>query len=130
MKRRYIALIAIAVPVIVVAILKYVHPISYKWIMGYMVAVALIFKGSILSLWFATKLKMLSFLKGLTLIQGISLLIKRWFLDNVLATWVKEHIIDHLIEGVITSYSIHYTKLYDLHQVRDCILQGYFTKSS
>jgi len=100
MKRRYLALIAIAVPVILVAILKYVHPISYKWIMGYMVAVALIFKGSILSLWFATKLKMLSFLKGLTLIQGISLLIKRWFLDNVLATWVKEHIIDHLIEGL------------------------------
>lgn len=99
MRRRYIALIAIAVPVALMAILKQIHPVSYEWLMGYMVAVALVFKGSILSLWFASKLKLISFLKGLTLFQGFSLLIKRWFLDNVLATWIKEHIIDHVKEG-------------------------------
>lgn len=99
MKRRYIALIAIMVPVLIMWLLKYIHPISYNWIMGYMVAVALVFKGSILSLWFASKLKIISFLTGLTLFQGIILLLKRWFFDNVLTDWFKTHIIDHLIDA-------------------------------
>jgi hypothetical protein len=98
-RRRYKALIAIIVPVIIVTILKYTHQASYKWLMGYMVAVALIFKASILSLWFASKLKIIAFIKGLTLFQGIGLLIKRWFLDNVLTQWIKHNIIEHLVES-------------------------------
>ena len=100
MKRRYIALIAIIVPVIGMWILKQIHPISYQWIMGYMVAVALVFKGSILSLWFASKLKLISFLKGFTLLQGLILLLKRWFFDSVLTTWIKENIIDHIVDAL------------------------------
>jgi len=56
MKRRYKALIAIVVPVILVSILKYTHAASYQWIMGYMVAVALVFKTSIASMWLAAEL--------------------------------------------------------------------------
>ncbi len=101
MKRRYKAIIAILLPVFIVTMLKYIHPISYEWLMGYMFAVALVFKGSILSLWFASKLKIIAFLKGLTLIKALILIIKRWFMDSILMVWVKENIIDHLTEGLI-----------------------------
>ncbi len=99
MRRRYKALLAIVIPVSIVYGLKYTHAASYEWLMGYMFAIALIFKASILSLWFASKLKIIAFLKGLTFVQATLLLIKRWFLDNVLTTWIKENIIDHLVEG-------------------------------
>lgn len=100
MRRRYKALIAIFVPVVIVWLLKYIHLISYEWLMGYMFAVVLIFKGSILSLWFASKLKIIAFLKGLTFVKALILIVKRWFMDSVLMVWVKEHIIDHLTEGL------------------------------
>ena len=99
MRRRYKALLAIAIPTAVVYTLKYTHQASYHWLMGYMFAIALIFKASILSLWFASKLKIIAFLKGLTLFQGLLLLVKRWFLDNVLTQWFKTNIVDHLVEG-------------------------------
>ena len=99
MRRRYKALLAIVVPTAVVYTLKYTHQASYEWLMGYMFAIALIFKASILSLWFASKLKIIAFLKGLTLFQGLLLLLKRWFLDNVLTQWIKTNIVDHLIDG-------------------------------
>jgi hypothetical protein len=68
--------------------------------MGYMVAMALLFKGSILSLWFAAKLKIIAFIKGFTLFQGILLLLKRWLMDSVVLVWLKEHILDHMIEAL------------------------------
>jgi ABC-type multidrug transport system fused ATPase/permease subunit len=100
MKRRYKALIAIIVPVLVMWILKYIHPISYNWIMGYMVAVALVFKANILSLWFASKLHILSFIKGLTLFQTFVIILKRWLLESVVTEWIKVHIVNHLTEGL------------------------------
>jgi len=107
MRRRYKAIIAIIVPVATLYILKYIHPISYEWLMGYMFAVALVFKGSILSLWFASKLKIIAFVKGLTFIKALILIIKRWFMDSVLMVWVKENIIDHLTEGLIEVKSFY-----------------------
>jgi len=98
-RRRYKALLAIVIPTAIVYTLKYTHYASYQWLMGYMFAIALIFKASILSLWLASKLKIIAFLKGLTLFQGFLLLLKRWFLDNVLTQWFKENIIEHLVEG-------------------------------
>ena len=92
MKRRYKALIAIIVPVLFMALLSKIHPVSYDFIMGYMVAVVLIFKSSILSLWFISKLKFLHFLKGLTLFQGLLLGVKRWFIDNMVSKWLEKHI--------------------------------------
>jgi len=95
MKRRYKALISIIVPVIIMAILSQIHPISYDYIIGYMLAVVLVFKSSILSLWLLSKLKILHFLKGLTLFQGILLGLKRWLIDNVLSQWLNKHIFSH-----------------------------------
>ena len=95
MKRRYKALIAIIVPVIIMVILSYIHPISYNYIMGYMLAVVLIFKSSILSLWLVSKLKILHFLKGLTLFQALLLGMKRWLIDNIVSQWLDKHIISH-----------------------------------
>ena len=95
MKRRYKALLAIIVPTLFMALLSYVHPVSYNYIMGYMIAVVLVFKSSLLSLWFLSKLKFLHFLKTLTLFQGLLLGIKRWFIDNMLSKWLERHILRH-----------------------------------
>jgi len=100
MKRRYKALIAIVVPVILVTLLKYTHDTSYQWIMGYMVAVALVFKTSIASMWLAAELHTLSFIAGLTAFQATILLVKRWLLDSVLAVWIQTHIIENVIEAL------------------------------
>ena len=99
MRRRYKALLAIAIPTAIIYGLKVTHAASYEWLMGYMFAIALVFKASILSLWFASKLKLIAFVKGLTVFQGLVLLLKRWFLDNVLTQWLKTNIIDHLVDG-------------------------------
>ncbi len=95
MQRRYKALIAIVVPVAIMAILSQVHPLSYNYIMGYMIAVVLVFKSSIISLWLLSKLKLLHFLKGLTIFQALLLGIKRWLIDNVVSKWLNKHIISH-----------------------------------
>ena len=95
MKRRYKALLAIVVPVIIMAILSQMHPISYDYIMGYMIAIVLIFKSSLLSLWLMSKLKILHFLKGLTIFQAFLLGIKRWFIDNWVSKWLEKHILRH-----------------------------------
>lgn len=95
MKRRYKALLAIIVPIILMALLSYVHPVSYNILMGYILAVVLIFKSSLLSLWLLSKLKFLHFLKGLTLFQGLLLGIKRWFIDNMVSKWLERHIFRH-----------------------------------
>ena len=100
MKRRYKALIAIVAPVIIVTLLKYTHDASYKWLMGYMVAVALVFKTSIVSLWLAAQLHFMSFLAGLTIFQGGFLLLKRWLLDSVLSNWIQTHIIENFLDAL------------------------------
>ena len=96
MKRRYKALIAIIVPVLFMALLSKIHPVSYDFIMGYMVAVVLVFKSSLLSLWLISKLKFIHFLKGLTMFQALLLSVKRWFIDNWLSKWLEKHIFKHL----------------------------------
>ena len=96
MKRRYKALIAIIVPVLLMALLSQIHPVSYDFIMGYMIAIVLIFKSSLLSLWFISKLKFLHFLKGLTMFQALLLGVKRWFIDNWVSKWLEKHILSHL----------------------------------
>jgi len=96
MKRRYKALIAIVVPVLFMAILSQVHEVSYNYIMGYMIAVVLVFKSSIISLWLVSKLKLLHFLKGLTIFQALLLGVKRWLLDNLVSKWIEKHIVRHL----------------------------------
>lgn len=98
MQRRYKALIAIIVPIVLLMLLNYFHPVSYNILIGYIFAVVLVFKSSLLSLWFLSKLKILSFLKGLTIIQALLLGIKRWFIDNLLSKWIDKHIVSHFKE--------------------------------
>ncbi len=99
MRRRYIAALAVFVPVVIVGVLQYFYPLTWKSLSGYMVLVALAFKGALLSFWSVSKLKILAFFKGLTLIQGAYLLLKRWFLDNVFARWLKRNVTDHLMHA-------------------------------
>jgi len=96
MRRRYKALLAIVIPIILVTLLNYIHPVSYNILMGYMIAVVLIFKSSITSLWLVSKLKILIFLKGLTIVQAILLGVKRWFIDNFVSQWLEKYIFRHL----------------------------------
>lgn len=95
MKRRYKALIAILAPVVLMAILSETHPELYNYIVGYIVAVVLVFKSSITSLWLLSKLKILHFIKGLTLLQAFFLGIKRWLIDNIVSEWLDKHILSH-----------------------------------
>ena len=101
MSRREKALLAILIPILIVTLLKYIHPLSYDILSGYMLAVALVFKSSILSIWLASKLKVIAFLKGLTLFQGITLTIKRWLIDNVITDWLKKNIFSHLSASLV-----------------------------
>ena len=98
-ERRGILLLAIFLPVAALALLQQFWPLSFGIVWGYVLAVALLFKSALLSLWLASKLKIVAFLKGLTLTQAIALAIKRWFIDNVLSRWIKRHILSHFREA-------------------------------
>jgi len=96
MRRRYKALLAVVVPTLLVYLLSFIHPVSYNILMGYMLAVVLVFKSSLISLWLVSKLKIVAFIKGLTFVQAILLGIKRWFIDNMLSEWLDKYIFSHL----------------------------------
>jgi hypothetical protein len=100
MRRRYVAALAVGLPVAAIAITKYYFPISFDALAGYMVVVALVFKSALLSFWAVFKLKVLAYLKGLTFAKGLVLIVKRWFLDNIFARWLKRNILDHIMVGV------------------------------
>ena len=110
MRRRYIAALAVFVPVVAVALFSHYYPLSYEMLSGYMVAMALLFKSALLSFYSASKLKIIVFLKSLTLFQGAYLLLKRWFLDNVFARWLKKNVTDHIRVG-FNELSIYYKAL-------------------
>ncbi len=61
-----------------------------------MMAIVLVFKSSLISLWLISKLKILAFIKSLTMVQAFMLGIKRWFIDNMLSKWLDRYIIRHL----------------------------------
>ena len=107
MRRRYIAALIVIIPVIIVSIINYFYPISYDILFGYMVAVAILFKSALISFYSVSKLKIVAFLKSLTILQAIILLVKRWFLDNVLARWIKKYITDHIIDSVYNTYNYY-----------------------
>jgi len=93
-RRRNLAAILIFVPLLTGALLYTFFPKSWELTLGYMLAASLAFKGAILSFYSASKLKILAFFKGLTLLQGVLLLIKRWFLDTVFSRWLRRNILD------------------------------------
>jgi len=87
------------VPVAAAVVIQHFYPEMWKLLTGYMVVVALMFKSALLSFWAATKLKFIAFLKGLTFLQGLYLLVKRWFLDNIFARWLARNITEPLSAG-------------------------------
>ncbi len=98
-RRRYIALLAVLIPAVVGGVFSYIYPSIYDWLAGYMVLVALAFKSALLSFVAVSKLKLITFIKSLTIVQGISMLIKRWFLDNVFARWLERNIFKPMSKG-------------------------------
>ena len=94
MRRRDLAALLIALPLLVGSVLYLFFPESWDWTLGYMLAASLAFKGAILSFYSASKLKLIAFFKGLTLLQGSLLLIKRWFLDNVFSRWLRRNVLE------------------------------------
>jgi len=107
MRRRYIAAISVIIPVIIISIVKYYYPVSYDMLFGYMLAVAILFKTALISFFTVSKLKIIAFLKGLTLLQAIVLLVKRWLLDNVFTVWLKENIIDHITGAFVNTFKYY-----------------------
>jgi len=107
MRRRYIAILSIIIPTIIVAILKYFFPISYDILFGYALAIAIVFKTAIISFYSVSKLKIVAFLKGLTILQAIILLVKRWLLDNVFATWLRRNIIDNIVDSIVNTFKYY-----------------------
>ncbi len=93
MRRRNIVALIIFIPFLIGVAIYMLFPKSWEFILGYMFATSLAFKGAILTLYTASKLKFISFVKGLTLLQGVTLLIKRWFLDNIFSHWLRRNII-------------------------------------
>ncbi len=108
MKRRYIAFLLIFIPTLIFVIGHYFWGWEYDFLFAYAIVLVLAFKGALLSFYSASKLKLIAFIKGLTLLQIIVLLIKRWFLDNVFAKWLRKNIIEHIIEPI--KNFIHYYK--------------------
>jgi hypothetical protein len=99
-RRRDLAALLIFIPLVPGAMLYAFFPESWDFTLAYMMAAALAFKGAILSFYSASKLKLIAFFKGLTLLQGLYLLIKRWFLDNVFSRWLKRNILDPVSHAV------------------------------
>jgi len=99
MRRRTIAALAVFVPVAAAVVVQHFYPETWKLLTGYMIVVALMFKSALLSFWAATKLKFIAFLKGLTFLQGLYLLVKRWFLDNIFARWLARNVTEPLSAG-------------------------------
>ena len=110
MSRKYKALLAIFIPIMIITLLNFFYPLSFDILWGYGVAVALVFKSSLLSIWLASKLKILSFIKSLTLLKGATLTIKRWFIDNLLSKWLHKNIFSHLSEG-LKELKLYYQKM-------------------
>ena len=94
MRRRDLAALLLFVPLLLALLLSYLFPEIRELLSAYMLAAALAFKGAILSFYSASKLKLIAFFKGLTLLQGTTLLIKRWFLDNVFSRWLRRNVIE------------------------------------
>ena len=97
---------AIIIPIGLVMFLRIFYPLSYQWLMAYMLGVALVFKSSIVSFWLISQLNILAFIKGLTLADGMTLILKRWF-DGVSTVWIKTYILDNLLEALIEAKNFY-----------------------
>ena len=110
MRRRYLALLAIILPTAITAVLHYLGYIDIAPLYAYMVAVALVFKSSIVSFLLASKLKIIAFIKSLTLLQAITLTIKRFLIDNLLSKWLNRYIFKYFKRPFVEMYGYYKKK--------------------
>ncbi len=121
MKRRYIALfISFAVIAIFIGV-SYLFDISFDWLYAILALIAIAFKRAFINLFLASKAKFIAFLKGLTILQIVILLVKRWFLDNIFSIWLKNNILDPLLKGV-KELLIFYNKLNIKKKIKNFLL--------
>jgi hypothetical protein len=126
MKRRYIALLISFFLIALFSIANYFFNISFEGLYALLALVAVAFKNAFMNLFLASKAKFLAFLKGLTLIQAIILLVKRWFLDNIFSIWLKNNILDPLFKG-IKELLLYYKKLDIKKKIKNFVLPVLFT---
>ncbi len=112
-------LLALLVPILIASLLQLFFPLTFSVLWAYILGVALAFKSALMSLWLASKLKIIAFVKGLTLTQTLILTLKRWFIDNVLSQWIKKHILVHL-QAVLHEVRTYYRQL----DLRTKLIQG------
>jgi len=104
MKKRYIILLIIIIPTIAIAILHYFGIVDISVLYGYMVAVALVFKASLVSFMLASKLKIIAFIKSLTLVQALLLGVKRFIIDNMLSKWLQKYVFKYFKRPFVEIY--------------------------
>jgi len=129
MRRRYKILLSVIIPIIIVSILKKFFPISYDILLAYIIGLAILFKATILSFYTASKLKIVAFLKGLTILQFIILLVKRWLLDNVFTKWLQNNIIEHIIDPLKNTFK-YYRSLSLKRKLKNFIVPFFITSIS
>lgn len=69
----------------------------------------ILLKTKAIALFLLSKLKLMLYIKGLTIIQFVLLGVKRFFIDHVLSKWIKEHITNHLKDPLKKFF--HYLKI-------------------
>ncbi len=121
MKRRYIALLITLALTAIFAVASYFFDISLEGLYALLVFVAIGFKNAFMNLLLASKAKFIAFLKGLTILQAIILLVKRWFLDNIFSIWLKNNVLDPLFKGVKELF-FYYKKLDIKKKIRNFVL--------
>ncbi len=121
MKRRYIALLITLALIGAFSIASYFFDISFEALYALLALVAVSFKQAFINLFLASKAKFIAFLKGLTLFQGIFLLLKRWFLDNIFSIWLRNNVLDPLFKGLKELF-FYYQKLDIKKKIKNILL--------
>ncbi|WP_457607618.1 hypothetical protein [Nitratifractor sp.] len=121
MRRRDLVAWLIFGPLLILTLLGAAFPEAREIALGYILAASLAFKGAILSFYSASKLKLLAFFKGLTLLQGSLLLLKRWFLDNVFSRWLRRNILEP-VSGALREAREYYLGLHLRLKIKNLLL--------
>ncbi len=129
MRRRYIALIITLIIIVLYGALSYFFDISIEALYASLLLVTITFKKALVNLFLASKAKFIIFIKSLTILQAIILLVKRWFLDNVFSIWLKNNILNPIFKGVKELLS-YYKKLNFKRKIKNFILPFFLTIAS
>ncbi len=88
---RFKLIIAISLTLAFLGYLLYTNNLT-----GYILAIYIALK----SFFAASKTKFVIFIKTLTIAKGLSIAIKRWFIDNILSKWLQSNIFRHFKNAI------------------------------